>query len=331
MLYYVSVNWNWNLNWPRNDNGVVTRNLKVKTNLRGSMEKQVKSVITRINASNCLDLSISIDKVIYRLSPYTTGKELITYLENKKIEYNKSRLKNAYCISVGKFYFLYLHNTKEIIAKLVTNPNDFDSYSDYTKFYNQVCSGLKLKLEPCRVDVALDMNKDFKWLNKRISIGRKRTLTRYVLDGCKEQTRYFGKAPNELTLYDRGEKSKKLKGCRLESRKSGASQIASKSLDSLEKELVSSSFNPFENVEIIDFKLKKFSELGKNLKLILKLEQIKTLLPHNGYFYTRKYFNKNRNFKRDFKSFVKEVSNTNLGDLYLPLMKSYLGHGGSDD
>jgi hypothetical protein len=105
MLYYVSVNWNWNLNWPRNDNGVVTRNLKVKTNLRGSMEKQVKSVITRINASNYLDLSISIDKVIYRLNPYTTGKELISYLENKKIEYNKRYVRRLAPLSQYNFCF----------------------------------------------------------------------------------------------------------------------------------------------------------------------------------------------------------------------------------
>jgi hypothetical protein len=290
-----------------------------------AMETKVKSVITKVNASNCLDLSVSIDKTILRLNPYLNEEELIRYFKSKGIDYKVSRLRSEHCISVGKFHFIYLQNTKQIISKLVTNPNDFSSYYEYRKYFDSICSELEVELIPSRLDIAIDIKgRDFNWINRRISIGKKRSLSRYVFEGCNEQTRYFGKAPNELVFYDREEKSKKVSGCRIESRKRGSSQIQSKSLGELESELLDDMFNPFRGVELIDFKLKRVKELNKNLKTILKRERIKTLLSHNGYFYTKKFYNKNRNFMRDFKSFTKEVSKISLEEKYRPLMESYL-------
>src|SRR5690606_14427478 len=57
------------------------------------------------------------------------------------------------------------------------------------------------------------------------------------------------------------------------------------------------SFDPFKAILIFDL------EMIPSINNQAKFEGFKTLIETNGYFYTRKTLNKNKNFHRDYRSF----------------------------
>jgi hypothetical protein len=294
--------------------------------MRKKKRQQSRPVITTENASELLGISLCIDKINFSFTSGIKDKELIDYLENRKLDFKQSRLKSEKTIQVGHFYFIFYSFSNEYIVKLQSNPSKYDSFLEYLKNFDLICSGLSSELKPNRLDVAIDFsNKAFKWLNSRLVVPKKNLIERYVLRGCEEQTRYFGKEPKQMVLYDQDEHPDKSKsGVRLESRTKGSSNIQASSFEELLTTLTSPSFNPFKGVLVKDFRFRKVEKCIQNIDDLLVKEKIKTLIEHNGFVYTKKVFNKHRNASRDLGKFLSEKGEANIGSLYQDLMKGYL-------
>lgn len=173
---------------------------------RRAKSKETKdSVITLVTAPKKLGMELSIDKIEYMFEHPIQESKLISYLDNRKLEYEKIRLSNEYSIRCEKFDFIYLSNTKSLIRRISTNPNNENSFNDYYKKYNKIIdSDLEKELYVYRVDFALDFHKkQFSWYNQHLHISAKRCLERYVHNGSEEQTRYFGKGKNTSVLYEK--------------------------------------------------------------------------------------------------------------------------------
>jgi hypothetical protein len=288
-----------------------------------SFKRRKTSVITTKNASVELGLNLSIDKIEFKFDEYLSKEKLLRILETNKVNYTEERLKSEHSIKVDSFYFIYLKNTK-LISRITTNPNRFSSFQDYKEKTEKL---LKLfsNPKPSRLDVALDIHqKNFEWINSRLLIPRKRKINRYVLNGSEEQSRYHGEHPKITMLYEKKDKEEESEFVRVESRIFTKSLLESDSLDELIINLSTFKLSPFKGVKLIDYKFKKIPYEKKYIPLLLLIERAKTLLRFNGFFYTRKVFNKHKNVNRVFKRIFNDENRICLDACYKELLPKYL-------
>lgn len=290
-------------------------------------KKRKLPVITTKTASKRLGLSASVDKINYKFKSLIHESDLKQYLDSNGIEYSDCRLRTEHSIQVSNFYFTYLPNTKNLISKVITNPNKHGSFLNYLNDFEIVYRGLKDQLLPSRLDIAFDFSKiSFDWLNRRLIVPRKSKQERYVLNGYEEQTRYFGKDPKTMIFYNQDDlEDEDRKGPRLESRIKGNSHLGVETLEDLVSLLTDESFNPFKGVEIQNLRVRSFKNIEENIPDLLIKEKITTLLIHNGFTYMKKVLNGQRNASRDLKKYLILREPIKLGELYHEHIRDYLG------
>lgn len=304
--------------------------------MKNSNAKAHHVVVNEIKTSKPLIIASSIDKVILRFDRPITTETLKEYLDTKGYQYKYSKLKNENALLVeDHFYFVFQLNSINYISKIIVNPNRFSTYTLFKRTYNKVLDEEILSdTYLLRVDFACDFyNKSFEWLSPRLVVKDKRLVERYVEKSSTEGSRYFGTGNEVINHYPKQPDDEEIVGSeeeetepfrysRLEVRRKGSKKLPFHTLDELEKALIEGTFNPFQKVLVQDFKvLRPKSSSRKSIHI--RYGVLIRILPILGYTYTQKKLNKNRNWSRDYKPFLKAKSETCIGDYFLRSIEIY--------
>lgn len=180
-------------------------------------------------------------------------------------------------------------------------------------------------LEIGEIEYRIDFyNSHFGDFNSRIHVRDKKSLER-VIDKGDESTRYFGKKPVVQSLYNKEKESglERYEGVtRFETRYLGYAlgDESERRFNNLEKKSLSSDFNPFKNVYLLEYELTSDTSW--------RVMVFKALVEVVGFQRAKAYFNKDRNFTRDRKRFFTDYSEICLGDHYHAEMQKYFSGKG---
>lgn len=300
------------------------------------------SLVTSKLTSNLI-LKFGIDKLNFKFYKPIQIDELIAYWKSSNIDFEYTKEEdNKLSLKCNNFCFVYGHPKAEFFKEIRSNPSKFKCFQNYAETFNQVIPyHLQEDLYPNELDIFCDvLNQTFIWLNQRLYFKGKQHFERIVEKSIEERTRYFGKKPFLIRLYNKLLLLKKKRKSTLYPSLNPTSinrieiSLGKKYLKSFKTiaqivaALKNKNFNPFNCVCLIDFKftdLPSFDTITNQqaFEKLIRLIELKTLIENVGLHYAKKRLNKYKNFNRYYGEFLENINEISISQFYHQGIEEY--------
>lgn len=261
-------------------------------------------------SENCLDHHPTgcLDKLCFQLPNIIPREDLCVRLRKASIEFQPTKLNDRrWHLHIGKpdsGVYAYLGHCNSMgIHRFTTRPSAFTSHSKYLQYIQSFLTPAELETAKIsRLDLAVDYPEPFKTVIRGFDVLWKKHRTMHQVASITGIT--VGTGQEKIVVYDK-ELEAKLSTplTRLEFQLTGR-KLPISAFSSLPKlpEYIKRS-NPFKIISLNQIHLpdadSQLNEVAKN-----RLNELWTLLEHQGYLFAKKELNNSRNFERDFMPFI---------------------------
>ena len=245
----------------------------------GSLDKLIFHLVNKFSVS-------SLREVCQREGLNIRGLNL----QDKKYYLRISEEKKFLDVLLGNPY-----NTE--FWKIILNPKNFNSPEDVESFALRIFGASVLDAKMYRADFAIDLFEDFNLTLEGLMFDNKTAHSEWV-GGSSRTGLYVGTNDDKYLAYNKGLKEKvdypwtrierQVSGTKLPFRKFSEFRGA---FNSIEK------FDPLSTVHLSSV---IFTEGPLSPEEQIRLQELKTLIKHEGIFQTQKKLNASRNFRRDY-------------------------------
>ena len=267
------------------------------------------------------DYYCSIDKCTYSLyEKQISLKDLEKALSKTKLVYSPASFvdrRRTLTVSFGAgkdFHFLY-GGSGNTVHTLITNPSNFQSYTEYYKALSSVFSqDFIMQLPINRIDLTIDVAMYFEDIIHLVDVKYKRTSSHAAYDGSRTNAINYGKTVSGeyIKVYaKRFENLPNVEFSRIEVQLKPAklNKICKRIHQDIFSNLTKHHFhknrvNPFKNITLVDFELVK-GETEKSKQRYWRMVGALEVCPRS---IVRRRLNSQGNFKRDFKGTIKEIT-----------------------
>lgn len=270
---------------------------------RVSTLKQTSAVATRS------PVNITIDKLSFELPSPIYEAELTERLRSAGFASKLVKLRDRrWYIQVGAaasgIYFALGSRFSPCTSRLITRPSAYPTFAHYQNQLEQLLSKQEIKnLRITRLDLAIDYQEELSSILRGFDFKRKQAQVSYIDRGGKRTGLCIGKGTEKILVYDKAIESNLSQPLtRIEVQLSGK-KLPARDLSSLEKVLLDTKWNPFDQISLNDVELPEHPASLPSIQQE-RLSSLTPILNREGLFSARRVFNEQGNFQRDYQSLI---------------------------